>query len=118
MPESTIIENLLFKLELRRATRNAYRDRTITGYQANMLFDAVFHPQRKDLQDNQINLMDALRLQCIEMVKADAAMSADIKRMVRAPSFNWASIWQWIKNNLPAILKALMTLISIFVLFV
>jgi hypothetical protein len=118
MPESTIIENFLFKLALRRATRSSYRSGTITGNQANVLFDAVFHPQRKDLQANQINLMDALRLQCIVMVRADAAMSADIKQMVRAPSFNWGNIWEWITNNLPAILKALMTLISIFVLFV
>lgn len=112
------VDNLIFKLELRRATRNAYRDHTISGQQANILFDAIYHPHRKDLQSNQINLMDALRLQCVEMVRADAAISADIKRMVRAPSFNWASIWQWIKANLPAIIKALMTLISVFVLFV
>jgi hypothetical protein len=110
-----------FALALHRAVKVKERAGELSHEAADQAYEAILRPHRKDEAGRTCHLMDALRGKVTELAQADAVAfkgaTGESAFDLTLPTFDWTKIWTWIKANLPTILSALASLISIFMLF-
>jgi hypothetical protein len=110
----------LFKIALHRATKKQERLGAISHEDADQMYEAILLPNRKAADGRTCDLVEELRKHTVKAIQADSTFQASYgidPKDVEAVTFNWSSIWQWIKDHWLQVLQALLSLLSIFIMF-
>lgn len=107
-----------YSMSLHRAARVALHEGKITQEQADTINGVIRSPLRKSEDGRTCDILEEARQHTAVIAAHDPNLSAEERNQAFNFSFDWSSIWTWIKDHLPQILQCIASLLSIFILLV
>ena len=107
-----------FTRHLRNAVCIARERGELSREQADLLYDAIVRPGRRSTDGETCNLVARIHDECCRLVECDVAVPRAVRVAVRSVAFDWEGIRSWFRDHWPQLLQFLMSLLSVFIMFV